>query len=63
MPLRESTLWAVWSRWGDDGHYDAEDGGHGGYYDIDDGHVCHDDGRDCVGVLFKLSKVVEMAEK
>ena len=32
MPVRESTLWAVWSRWGDDGHEDAEDDGHGGYY-------------------------------
>ena len=45
----------------------SEDVGHGGYYDVDDGHVSHDDGRydghDCVGVLFKLSKVAEMAEK
>ena len=46
----------------------SEDVGHGGYYDVDDGHVSHDDGRyddgyDCVGVPLKLSKVVEMAEK
>ena len=53
-----------------DGHDDTEDDGHighAGYYYVVDGHVSHDDGRydchDCVGVLFKLSKVVEMAEK
>ena len=63
--------WTIWSRCGDGDHddYHEDDGhiGHAGYYDVDDGHVCHDDGRydgqDCVGVLYKSSKVAEMASK
>ena len=62
MKVYESTLFIWW--WGDE---DDSHIGHAVYHDVDDGHVSHDDGRydghDCVGVLFKLSKVAEMAEK